>query len=118
MAKKKILVVDDEKDCCKLLQDYFIKFGHIVYTAHDGDKAAELLNLQTFDYVFLDCSMPGLTGVELIKVIKEKSPGAKMIMISGYELINEDLAKELGIDLFIRKPFSLEKIMKEIIKNA
>jgi YesN/AraC family two-component response regulator len=58
--------------------------------------------------------MPELTGIELIKVIEEKNPKAKKIMISGYDLINEDFAKDSGVDIFLRKPFSLETI-KEIV---
>lgn len=115
--KKKILVVDDEKDICMLFKDYLTKFGYEVDVGYDGLQAKDLLEINNYDCVFFDCNMPELSGVELIKVIKEKNPGAKKIMISGYEAINEEFAKDLGVDKFLRKPFSLETI-KEIIKSG
>ncbi|MCX5698450.1 MAG: response regulator [Candidatus Omnitrophica bacterium] len=117
MPAKKILVVDDEKEWCYFLKEYLTRRGYSVDTADDGLKAKDLLAKQAYDCVFFDCNMPGLTGVELIKVIQEKSPQAKKIMISGYDLINEDFAKGLGVDIFLRKPFSLESI-QEAIENA
>jgi two-component system, OmpR family, response regulator len=111
MSKKKILVVDDEKACCEMFLLYFQK-DYLVHVAYDGLKAKELLETNTYDYIFMDCNMPGLSGVELIKVIKVKNPESKKIMISGYALIDEDFAKDLGVDTFLRKPFDLEDIEK------
>ncbi|MGD0336032.1 MAG: response regulator [Candidatus Omnitrophota bacterium] len=117
MSAKKILVVDDEKECCQFFKQYLTKRGYSVDTAYDGLEAKGLLDVNKYDCIFFDCNMPELSGVELIKVIKEKNPQAKKIMISGYDLINEDFAKDLGVDIFLRKPFSLDTI-KEIVENA
>ena len=117
MSAKKILVVDDEKECCALFKEYLAERGHSVDTAYDGLAAKDLLDKHTYDCIFFDCNMPELTGIELIKVIEEKNPKAKKIMISGYDLINEDFAKDSGVDIFLRKPFSLEAI-KEVVENA
>lgn len=115
MSAKKILVVDDEKECCQLFEEYLTKRGYSVDIAYDGLEAKDLLDKYTYDCIFFDCNMPELSGVELIKVIKEKNPKAKKIMISGYDLINEDFAKDSGVDIFLRKPFSLETV-NEIVK--
>lgn len=117
MSAKKILVVDDEKECCQFFKQYLTKRGYSVDTAYDGLEAKDLLDKNTYDCIFFDCNMPELTGIELIKIIKEKNPQAKKIMISGYDLINEDFAKDSGVDVFLRKPFSLEAI-KEVVENA
>jgi len=117
MSAKKILVVDDEKECCQFFKQYLTKRGCSVDTAYDGLEAKGLLDVNRYDCIFFDCNMPELTGVELIKIIKEKNPQAKKVMISGYDLINEDFAKDSGVDIFLRKPFSLETI-KEIVENA
>lgn len=116
MANKCMLIVDDERECCDLFKEYFLKHGFDIDIAYDGLKAKELLERNKYDYIFFDCNMPELTGVELIKVIKEKNPEAKKIMISGYDLIAEDFAKDLGVDVFLRKPFSL-KDAERLIKN-
>ncbi len=114
MSKQKILIADDEKDCCDSFKNYFTKRGFSVHTAYDGLKAKELLETNQYAYIFLDCNMPGLSGVELIRVIQEKNPESKKIMISGYELINKDFAQDLGVDIFLKKPISLAEAEKII----
>ena len=111
MSAKKILVVDDEKECCESFHNYFTRRGYSVDIAYDGLEAKDLLDKNAYDCIFFDCNMPELTGVELIKIIKEKNPQAKKIMISGYDLINADFVQGLGVDVFLRKPFSLEEAM-------
>jgi len=117
MPVKRILVVDDEKECCQFFKQYLTKRGYSVDTAYDGLAAKDLLDKHTYDCIFFDCNMPELTGIELIKAIEEKNPEAKKVMISGYDLINEGFAKDAGVDIFLRKPFSLETI-KEVVENA
>ncbi len=115
MSKPKILIADDEHDCCDFFKNYFLKRDFLVHVAYDGLKAKELLDNNRYSYIFFDCNMPGLSGVELLKVIKEKNPTSRKIMVSGYELINEDFAESLGVDLFLRKPISLSQI-EEILR--
>lgn len=114
MEKKRILIVDDEKDCCEFFKEYLESRNHVVETANDGTGAKALLEQNKYDFIFFDCNMPEVSGVELVKVIKEKNPGAKKIMISGYDLVNEDFAKDLGVDLFLTKPISLKDIEQVI----
>lgn len=115
-VKKRILVVDDAEEQCQLFKAYFAICGCYVDVACDGLKAKDLLVRGKYDYIFFDCNMPELSGVELIKVIKERNPRAMKIMVSGYDLINKNFAVELGIDLFLQKPVSLQTI-KEIIED-
>jgi len=112
---KRILVVDDEKDCCSLINDYLTKRGYFVDMAYDGFQAKDLLNNNKYDCVFLDCNMPELTGIELIKILDEKNPHAKKIMISGYEGIDERFAKEIGVDTFLSKPVALKDLERAIV---
>lgn len=111
---KRILVVDDEKDCCSFIDDYLTKRGYDVDVAYDGLQAKDLLGNNTYDCIFFDCNMPELTGIELVAVINKKNPHAKKIMISGYEGIDERFAKEIGIDIFLSKPIALKEVEKII----
>jgi len=111
---KKVLVVDDEVDCCEFFNKYLTNHNCLVDVAYDGLRAKDLLDAKKYDIIFFDCNMPGLSGVELLEAIKEKNPKARRIMISGYDLINEDFAKDLGVDIFLSKPISLQDV-KEII---
>ncbi len=107
---KKILVVDDEPDCLEAMKAYFTKAGYAVDTACDGLEAVRHLGGVGYDYIFFDCNMPGLSGVEIVKVIQEKSPHAKKIMVTGYDTIDENLMKRLGVDRFFIKPVSLKTL--------
>lgn len=118
MADIKILVVDDERECCDLFRNYFLKRGYTVDVAYDGVEADALLSIHVYDYIFFDCNMPGLSGIELLAVIKEKNPGAKRIMVSGYGLVDERFARQAGVDIFLRKPVSLEMIRGIVPKTG
>ena len=114
---KKILVVDDEKDFCSLFRENLKRHDCSCDIAYDGLEAKDLLEKNKYDFIFFDCNMPGLTGVELVRIIKEKNPEARKIMISGYDLIEEGFAKDLGVDLFLNKPILFEQIEKIIKEN-
>lgn len=121
MGKKKILIVDDEKGCCEFFKIYFKNSDYLTDIAFDGRQAKYLLEDNKYAYIFFDCNMPELSGVELIKIIKKTNPKARAIMISGYDLINEDFAKELDVDAFLSKPISIEdveKVMRPVKKKA
>jgi len=115
MMQKNILLADDEKEFCDFFKNYFLRKKYMIDVAYDGSEAKGLLENKIYNYIFFDCNMPELSGVELIKVMKEKNPEAKKIMISGYNLISEDFAKNLGIDVFLPKPFALEDAEKIIV---
>ena len=113
----KALIADDEKVCRDLIKVYLDEIGCDVDVACDGIQARDMLVENQYDFVFFDCNMPGLTGVELVEIMKDRNANAKKVMISGYDLINEEFVKNLGVDLLLRKPISMEKI-EELIKNG
>ena len=114
MDKERILVVDDEPEYLEFLKDFLVTRGYTLDTACDGEQAKDLLERNVYRVVFFDCNMPGLSGIELIKVIEAGNPGAKKVMISGYDLIDDEFAGASGVDQFLRKPFSLKDIENAI----
>ncbi|MFH0731767.1 MAG: response regulator [Candidatus Omnitrophota bacterium] len=110
MSRKRILVVDDEKACCELLKDYFVKQNFIVDVVSDGKEAQSLLQNNKYEYIIFDYSMPCFSGADLAEVIAEKNPQAKKILISGYDLANDEVAQDIGADVFLRKPFVMEDL--------
>jgi len=112
MQTKNILVVDDEKDCCDFFKKFLDKHGYSVDIAYNGLQAKHLIEKNQYQYIFFDCNMPEITGVELVRIIDELNPKAKKFMISGYDLIKEEFAKDLGVDEFLEKPILLETIQK------
>lgn len=72
-AAVRVLVVDDESYVRELLRDILDSLGHQVVEADDGFKALELFDSQVFDAVFTDISMPGMSGWELARLIRERN---------------------------------------------
>ena len=65
--------------------------------------------------IFIDVKLPDVSGVEVLKVVKEKSPKSKTVMVTGYVDQNVmDEAERVGRDSFLPKPFDLFKVLEEI----
>jgi DNA-binding response OmpR family regulator len=108
----RILVADDDKDICVYLKRYLERRKFRVSAAFDGQEARTLIEKETFDYILLDCSMPGLTGLELIELARRRNPGAKIVLISAFPSVNEEVIKQLGGDTFVYNPIQLSEIDK------
>ncbi len=121
----KILVVDDEKDIRPLFEQRFrreIRKGEIEFAfAFSGEEALEYLqeNLHEAVLILSDINMPGMSGLELLKHIKDEhqNPPPVVMMITAYgDDNNYRTAMELGADDFITKPVDF-KLLKERMKT-
>ena len=103
----RILVVDDQEIICELICEYLKADGHEAHSAVEGGEALELLDREKFDLVITDQSMPGMNGVQLAKLIKERSPATKVILLTGF---GEEMSGRgecpPEIDLVLGKPVS------------
>jgi CheY-like chemotaxis protein len=121
----KILVVDDEKDIKTLFEQRFrreIRSGEFIFDfAFSGEEALEYLknNHQEVVLILSDINMPGMSGLQLLKKIKEKYevPPPVVMMITAYgDSENYSQAMQLGADDFLTKPVDF-KMLKEKIKT-
>ncbi len=118
----KLLVVDDELDVKDMFLQRFrkeIKAGKLsLVFAHSGEEAIELLSqMLPMDIVLIlsDINMPGMTGFDLLKVVKEKLPELKIFMVSAYgDAANMNKAREYGADDFIEKPVDFRLLEEKI----
>ena len=90
---------------------------HKCHTAERAEQALEFLEVQRYDVVITDVSMPGLGGVEILKRINERHAGTPVIVISGRPDQYKETAIELGAFAFFGKPFSLAAI-EASVNNA
>jgi two-component system response regulator (stage 0 sporulation protein F) len=90
--------------------------GHKVTQAEDGVQALELFqNKEKFDLVFVNLSLPKLSGWEVIQSIKERDPEVKVALLTGWGAqIDFEEAKEKGADFLIPKPFKAENLLTVI----
>lgn len=112
MMYKTILVVDDEEGICLSLKGILSDEGYDVLTAESGEECLRLLDDELPDLILLDIWLPGMDGIEVLKVIKARFPQIQIIMMSGHGTIESAVkATKLGAFDFIEKPLSLEKIV-------
>lgn len=127
----KILVVDDEHDVRYLFEQKFrseIKSGELNFSfAYSGMEALDFFHNLLHEAVLIlsDINMPGMSGLELLKKIKEEvsDPPPVVMMITAYgDQQNRDNALELGADDFLTKPLNFhtlkDKLKEVILKNS
>ncbi len=111
--KSKILVIEDEKGVRLLLEDILTDAGHEVETASNGSKGVEIFKENSFDMVFTDLGMPGMSGWQVAKEIKKISKKTPVALITGWEVkLNDSELKKSGVDLVINKPFRVEQVIR------
>jgi len=99
-----ILVVDDEKSICELLEITFRKEGHRVEVAHNVDAAKRKLESQIFDIIISDIRMPGENGVDLLKFAKEIAPGSFFVLMTALPALDTAIAAlNSGADRYVIK---------------
>jgi two-component system, NtrC family, response regulator PilR len=99
-----LLIVDDERSICELLEISFRKEGHRVETATSGEAAKRRLSSQIFDIVVSDICMPDMDGVELLRYCKEVSPATVFLLITGVPTIDTAIdAVNFGADRYVIK---------------
>ncbi|HNQ01014.1 MAG TPA: response regulator, partial [Syntrophales bacterium] len=109
---KTILVVDDEESICQALHGILADEGYEVRTVGSGEEALKAIEEDPPDLVLLDIWLPGMDGLEALKIIKSENPQVQVIMMSGHGTIETAVkATKLGAFDFIEKPISLEKVV-------
>ena len=118
MSRGSILAIDDEQNIRHLIESEFSLEGLAVTTAGSGEEGLKLFDTEKFDVVLLDINLPKLNGVEILKRLKQKSPGTEVIMITGYGDIKSAVeSMKQGARDYITKPFKLDEIMA-LVKQA
>ena len=99
-----ILVVDDEKSICELLEITFRKEGHRVEVANNVEAAKRKLESQIFDIIISDIRMPGENGVDLLKFAKEIAPGSFFVLMTALPALDTAIAAlNSGADRYVIK---------------
>jgi two-component system, OmpR family, response regulator len=116
--KKKILVVDDEPMVCEAVK-MMLKFdGHEVVTAGNGKEALAAFELDRFDLVITDYTMPGMKGDELALALKARVPGQPVVMLTAHaEMLKTSAVPLTGVDQLVSKPFHFDDL-RQAIKNT
>ena len=114
----KILIADDDKNLRKVLVNELSDEGFDVIETDQGEKAVELLERNECDVLLLDMNMPGLSGLEVLKKLKELENPTEVIILTAYATVSTAVeAMKMGAYDYLTKPFQIEEL-KTIIEKA
>ena len=111
--KKRMLIVDDEKNMRHMLTSMLKKFGYTVDTAADGTDALKMVGQKTYDFILCDLKMPNKNGMAACMEIRDMDPGVKFVLITGgfYDL---DEVQRLELGPILMKPFAIEELLERL----
>ncbi|MBU1084450.1 MAG: response regulator [Candidatus Omnitrophota bacterium] len=119
MEKKRILIIDDNKDFADVFCDILRANDYIAESCYGGEQALDIMKDKKFDIMFLDIMMPKMDGVQTLKHIKRIYPDSTVIMMTGYsvdEMVHKAI-EEKASDI-IYKPFEIDKVLGLIGKSV
>ena len=112
MKQLHVLVVEDDADLAEAIADALELAGHNPTVAVSGTEAIEQYSRRPFDMTFMDVKLPDINGVETFLTIRKIDPGARVVMMTGYQIDQLlALATENGAIKVLRKPFAMEAIL-------
>ena len=121
MQKNKfhILVVDDDDKIRSLIKQYLIEKGFLISTAENAENAKKIIEIFNFNLIILDVMMPGQSGYDLTKELKESKNIPIILLTAKGEVENRIHGLELGADDYLGKPFDPKELLlrvKNVIK--
>ena len=115
---KKMMIVDDEETLTFSLYQSFIlaQQNYEVVTASSGEEASAKLKSSRFDLVITDISMPGMSGIDLLNLIKENYPDTEVIIMTAYGSDEKrEEAMRNGARYYIEKPFEIKEFKQLVM---
>ncbi len=116
----KVLVIEDEIDISNLLQTMLTANGFEVFTAPNGEEGLGLVSRVMPNLIFLDLMMPGLSGLEICRLLKSKNSTKEIpiVVISALSRgVDKKYAFDAGADDYILKPFTIKDIITTIDRH-
>lgn len=114
----RILIVDDNKELREILEEYLRDEAGQIDGASNGREALVKYSQTPYDLIITDLNMPEISGMEMIKYIKQENDVTEFIIVTGYASLDSAVeAVKMGAFDYIVKPFRMEEL-KVVVKNA
>lgn len=119
---KNILIIDDEVEFTRLLENYFrTKAEYKIFSACDGKVALDLIQEQNPSLVLLDMKLPTVNGPEILKILRQQYPQCKVIVMTAYDIEYKREIDAIGYDAFFLKPIPFQELkdkVKELLTQS
>ncbi len=115
---KKVLIIDDEPEICKMVVDFLNDAGYSASCAFNGPGGLDKIEKEQPSLVLLDIGMPGMDGVEVMREIHQKYPSLPVIILTGHKDV-ETVKKmiQYGACEYLTKPINLETLLNQFVKD-
>jgi len=120
-APMAVLLVDDDRELCRMLGEYLNPEGFRLTTVHDGDEALYALGRHHFDLIVLDVMLPRLGGLDVLRSLRQKNTTPVLMLTARGEDIDRVVGLELGADDYLPKPFNPRELvarMRAILRRS
>src|SRR5262245_31593065 len=118
----KILVVEDDPDIRRILEMFLTEKGFRVKVADDAARALEMLAEEPIDLILSDVRMPGMSGLDLLRHVKEQDPEIQLVLMSAYSSVKDAVeAIQLGAADYVEKPIDfrrLERVLHAVLEKC
>ncbi|OGX29210.1 MAG: hypothetical protein A3B78_02215 [Omnitrophica WOR_2 bacterium RIFCSPHIGHO2_02_FULL_67_20] len=116
---RRMLIVEDERDICECLGDFFTAKGFAVASAFSGEEALDQLDAGPVDVILLDILLPGISGMEVLRRAKEKYPCATVVMVTSLDQLDlRQEAHRCGATGYVTKPFDFSPATWSVVFSA
>ncbi len=114
-TRRKILVIDDERELLTLMTDLLVDEGYQVRTAANGSDGIRLNERENPDLIILDLRMPEMDGIETLRRIRKKDDKVKVVILTGYGSPDTiRAAADLDVSEYLSKPFENDQLVRII----
>lgn len=113
-AGMKVLLVDDDRKFCRLVQEYLNSMGYVVDIAHTGSEGLEMASSGKFQAIILDIMMPGMDGFEVLRKLRQTSDVPVLMLTALGEETDRIVGLEMGADDYVPKTFSTRELLARL----
>jgi two-component system response regulator CpxR len=120
-APMAVLLVDDDRELCRMLCEYLGPEGFVITTVHDGDEALYTLGRHHFDLVVLDVMLPKIGGLDVLRTLRTQQSTPVLMLTARGEDVDRVVGLELGADDYLPKPFNPRELvarMRAILRRS
>ena len=115
---KKILIIDDEPEICKMVTEFLFDAGYAASFALNGPDGLAIIKRDLPSLVILDIGMPGMDGTEVMRLLRVEFPALPVVVLTGHR-DTETVKKMMGLGVaeFLTKPINLETLLNQFVRD-
>jgi two-component system response regulator CpxR len=110
----RVLLVDDDAELCAMLAEYLQPEGFVTTSVQEGETALERISSETFDAVVLDVMLPGLSGFDVLRRVRETSRVPVVMLTARGQDVDRIVGLEMGADDYLPKPFNPRELVARL----